>query len=45
MRRRMPFVILPFVAICAAGTPDAQIGQPITSFISRSTPCVLLELP
>ena len=31
MRPRMPFVILLFAVICAAGTPDAQIGQPITS--------------
>src|SRR5438034_7680377 len=31
MRPRMPFVLLPVVVICAAGAPDAQIGQPITS--------------
>ena len=31
MRPRMPFVMLMSVMICAAGTPDAQIGQPITS--------------
>src|SRR5258707_2727326 len=31
MRPRMPFVIPLLVVICAAVTPDAQIGQPITS--------------
>src|SRR5712675_3144117 len=31
MRPRMRFVMLLFVAICATGIPDAQIGQPITS--------------
>src|SRR5882724_8279976 len=31
MRSRMPFVMLLFAVICAAGSPGAQVGQPITS--------------